>query len=459
MATHVWNEYEAVVDSYRMVQTTLEAGVAFYTSVKYYDTYNFDSKTGEFSLTGNYVTASNLSQVPMGKYFINGGDLFITRDINTEYNRIYMHPMKVEEIYIPGNLRGTVTSTSRSAYPDNAAKNIGWGEYRYYMYQGLLNNVPTVTLNTTNNRTLYENDTFSIDGTTRDTDSGNVVNVKYQINSGTVRAIATQISNGSAFPFNKVLTFKQNKLYDGANAVTADLAEGTQHVLKVWAEDDQGGKSAEQIRTFYVVPNRPATLTVEPFSTRTDLIDSDSITVNGSVSDPDNNTVTVKYKIANGSFTEVYNGGSGSFSFNVTLADLAVGANTITVQAVDSYGAITSKTLSVNKAENNQLLLTSVARYKLTPPNGTAKGAVLWIQREVGDLVVDAEISMGMNGQSENFQPMTKESTAFVTEGIEEDEFTFDNATDAENIILKLTMTRSSTASDKGIKLISGVLS
>ncbi|KAB8139251.1 exo-alpha-sialidase [Gracilibacillus oryzae] len=322
------------------------------------------------------------------------------------------------------------------------------------------NNNPTLTLNTTDNRTLYESDTFTIGGSAQDVDSGNVATVKYQINSGEVRAITVKISDGATFPFNRVLTFKQGKLYNGDTAVTGDLAEGSQHVLKVWVEDDQGGKSEEEVRSFYVVPNRPATLTIDDFSTRTDLIDSDAVTISGSVSDPDNNNVIVKYKIENGSFTEVYNGSSGSFSFQVTLDRLNEGENTITVQAVDSYGAITSKTLSVTKIENNQPLLTSVARYKLTPPNGTASGAVLWIQRETGDLVVDAQIHMGMNGDPESYQPMTLESTAFVTDGIEEDEFTFDNGgVEAENIILKLTLTRTSVTSDKGIKRISGVLS
>ena len=86
--------------------------------------------------------------------------------------------------------------------------------------------------------------------------------VKYNINGGTTRAIATAISDGSNIPFNKTLIFKQNKLYDGDTAITAELAEGAQHTLKVWAEDDQGGKSTEQTRVFYVVPNRPAILTI-----------------------------------------------------------------------------------------------------------------------------------------------------------------------------------------------------
>lgn len=57
----------------------------------------------------------------------------------------------------------------------------------------VLNATPTVILNTTEARTLYENDTFTIDGQASDSDNGNIVNVKYQIGAGTVRAIATGI--------------------------------------------------------------------------------------------------------------------------------------------------------------------------------------------------------------------------------------------------------------------------
>jgi len=333
----------------------------------------------------------------------------------------------------------------------------------YYQYNVTVNYIdnaiPTITLDTTDNRTLYENDTLTISGNAKDEDVGNVVTVKYNINGGTTRAIATAISDGSNIPFNKTLIFKQNKLYDGGTAVTGDLAEGAQHTLKVWAEDDQGGKSKEQIRVFYVVPNRPAILTINPFSPREDLIDTDRITINGSISDPDNNTVKVSYKIANGSFKEVYNGTGGDFQFQVQLSELVEGTNTLTIQAEDSYGAKSVKTLEVTKEKNEVPLKTAVARYKLSPPNGTAKGVILWIEREVGDLVVDVEISMGMNGEEENFVPMTKSSIAFVREGIEEDEWTYEADSPKENIIIKITMTRTSTNSNKGITLISGVLS
>lgn len=395
----------------------------------------------------NYYTAYD---VPAGSVTASSYDSYPSNGVSGDYKYVYNG---YTSSYRKGSFIEYVYA-DKGVFPEDGRQ----GDY-WYVNEGLANSEPTITLATTDNRTLYENDTIVLSGNAKDTDSGNVVTVKYNINGGTTRAIATAISDGSNIPFNKTLIFKQNKLYDGDTAITADLAEGAQHTLKVWAEDDQGGKSTEQTRVFYVVPNRPATLTINPFSAKSDLIDSDYITIDGSVSDPDSNSVTVSYKIANGSYKDVYNGTGGDFQFQVQLADLAVGINTITIQAKDTYGATTVKTLDVTKSEDLKPLLTSVARYKLSPPNGTAKGIVLWIEREVGDLAVDVEISMGANGEEENFVPMTKASTAFVRDGVEEDEWTFESDVAKENIIIKITMERASTSSNKGITLISGVLS
>lgn len=352
------------------------------------------------------------------------------------------------------------SGTTSIAFRVRALANGAYSSYRTSStYQVSSNSAPTLTLVTTDNRTLYENDQFNITGQVTDSDVGNVVTVKFTINGAAERAITADISQGTAITYNQVLTFKQGKLFIGSTAITDTLADGSQHVLRVWAEDDKGGKSAEQIRVFYVVANRSAILTIAPVASQSDLIDADSITFNGNVSDPDGNNVSVKYKIGNGSLSEVYNGTGGAFSFTVKLANLQTGVNTVTVQATDSYNLTTTKTLRVTKSDNAKPLLKSVATYKLTPPNGSADGIVLWIQRETGDLTVDAEISMGAIGAAEDFKPMIKASTAYVSDIIEEDEFTFDNATAVENIILRLTITRTSATSDKGIKLISGVLS
>ena len=358
-------------------------------------------------------------------------------------------------VYSKGNTSLGSVIAENGTYPTNGRHTDGF----WYVRASVANTSPSLSVATTDNRTLYENDTYAVSGHVTDSDVGNVVIVKFSINGGIERAITSAISQGSEIAYNKVLTFKQGKLFDGVNALTETLVDGSQHVLRVWAEDDKGGKSAEQVRVFYVVANRSAVLTINPVAPISDLIDTNSFAISGNVTDPDGNIVSVRYKIGSGLYTQVYSGVGGAFTFNVLLADLLVGVNTITVQATDSYGLSTTKTLRVTKSANTRSLLKSVATYKLTPPNVSADGIVLWVQRETGDLSVEAEISMSANGAAENFVPMVKGRSAYVTDAIEEDEFTFDNVTAAENIVLRLTMTRTSATSDKGIKLISGVLS
>lgn len=331
-------------------------------------------------------------------------------------------------------------------------------------YTIVWNAAPTINVTSPSDaRTLYENDTFAIAGTTTDTDSGNVVSVKYSIDGGATQAITASVSAGTAISFAKNLVYKSGKLYDGATAITSTLAEGSQHTLKVWAEDDQGGKSTEIIRTFYVVPNRAATLNLDAFVTRTGLINSDVVNISGTVADLDNGNVIVKYKIGNGAYTQVFNGTANAtpapFNFNVLLADLVGGANQITIQAVDAYSAVTQQVITLNKTANEEPLKTAVTYYEITPPNGTADGLQLYVERELGDLVVTADVFMGDTGATEVFKPMTLASSANLTNGNVEDTFSYEHGADAAKVVVRITMTRTSTATNKAIKKISGVLS
>lgn len=324
------------------------------------------------------------------------------------------------------------------------------------------NKAPTITLSTIDNRTLYENDIYTIDGSTLEPDSGNVVSVKYSIDGGAPKAILANVSTGSAVSFAKNLTYKAGALYDGAAAVTGILAEGSQHSLTVWAEDDKGGKSPEIIRSFYVVPNRAATLTLDAFVKRTGLINTDVVNISGKVADLDNGNVIVKYKIGNGAFIQVFNSTVGAtptpFNFNVLLADLTEGDNQITIQAVDAYNAITQQVLTIRKNKNEVPMLEAVTYYEIIPPNGSSDGLQLYVEREVGDLVVAVDVYMGASGQSEVFVPMTLASTANLTNGNVEDTFSYEHGADASKIVVRIKMTRSSGASNKAIKKISGVL-
>lgn len=331
-------------------------------------------------------------------------------------------------------------------------------------YISILHNVvPTIKVTSpTNAHTLYENDILSIAGNVTDTNVGDVVSIKFSINGGAARAITAVVSNGSAASFAKNLTYKAGKLFDGNTAITDTLAEGSQHSVKIWAEDDKGGKSAEITRTFYVVANRAASLTLDAFVTRTGLINTDVVNVAGNVSDLDNGNVIVRYKIGNGAFVQVLNQVVGAtptpFNFNVLVGDLADGDNQLTIQAVDAYNAITQQVLNIRKSKNEVPLLEAVTYFEITPPNGTADGLHLYVEREVGDLIVSADIFMGAPGTSETFVPMTLASTANLTNGNTEDTFAYEHSADASKIVVRINMTRASAASNKAIKKISGVL-
>ncbi|MDX8367795.1 hypothetical protein [Cytobacillus sp. IB215665] len=318
------------------------------------------------------------------------------------------------------------------------------------------NQAPTVVLTTTDNRTLYENDTLTIEGQATDEDVGQVVIVRYQIDGQTERAIETQISNGTPFPFSKSITLKNGILYDGETVVTDQLEEGIAHTLKVTVEDDQGGIT-EDNRTFYVVLNRPPTISIDSFQELSDLIDNDTITITGTAGDPENGDVVVKYNLNGNSYSQIHNGPSGAFSFDLKLEALTEDENTVQIQAIDGYNFVTTKSLIINKSEIETPLLSSFARLEIDAPKGTAKGVLLWIQRDPA-LNITAEISMTMNNEPEDFQPMLLDNTASLTDEITEDTLKYQADSEKEKIILKLLLERDSVDVSPSISLISGVL-
>ncbi len=321
------------------------------------------------------------------------------------------------------------------------------------MYNLTNNKVPTINLATSHDVMLFEKDTFIISGTATDADVGNIINVKYQIGAGATHAIATNISDGSTpVSFNKQLIFKESRLWDGTTLITDNLVEGVSYQVTVWSEDDKGGKSAEQMRTFYVVPNRAPVITVDSIANQNDLINSDKLTISGTTSDPDSNDVIVKYKINNGLATQIYSGPAGEWTFDISLKDLVDGENSIVVEVTDTYNFKTSKTIKLNKTANLTPLSESVQRYKIVSPTGSAQGVLLWIQRSE-DLVVSAEISMTNGTEQEAYTAMALTNSAPVSLGILEDEFTFQSDTAKENINVKLNITGTGA-----VTLISGVL-
>ena len=322
-------------------------------------------------------------------------------------------------------------------------------------YTIVWNNTPTLTVNTENNKTLYENDTFVIEGNAKDVDNGDIVSVKYSINDGTSKAITSAVSDGTTpIVFSKQLVFKGGILFDGATAITSALADNTNHVLKVWAEDDKGNKTSEIVRAFTSVTNRAPGLVVDAV-TPNGTIDSDSFVISGSASDPDGNDVVVTYKINNATPVEIYRGPAATWSFNVALGTLKAGENTIVIDVTDTFNFKASKTVKLQKDVVRTARMTGTVRYKIKPPKGSAKTIVVWAQRSSG-MTIDAFASMTLTGEPESYALMEKTNTASVSGNIVEDQFMYTADEEKQNIVTKLKITKSNV--DDVVTLVQGVI-
>lgn len=321
------------------------------------------------------------------------------------------------------------------------------------------NQSPTITLiSPSNNQTLYENDTINLSGDAYDADKDQSVTVYYQINSEQRKVLATNVSQ-TQISLSKQLTFKDGKLFDGETALTGTLAEGVAHTLKVWAVDSENGQSATIERTFYVVPNRAPLLAIDAI-VPSGIINTDKFKISGTASDQDaNSSVKVNYRINAANPIEIYTGTGGAWEFDLSLSQLIVGENTIIIEVIDNYGAKTSKTIKLNKNEVKTPVLQSVARYKISPPKGSARGVLIWVQRDE-ELDLKVELSMTLVGEQEQYVLLEADPDEIVpvTDGIMEDEYYHETVEPKDNIILKLTTSRPNINIDNKIYLIMGVV-
>ncbi|MFJ6210608.1 sialidase family protein [Lysinibacillus sp. NPDC092081] len=323
----------------------------------------------------------------------------------------------------------------------------------------ITNNNPTIAIaSPTDNQTLYENDVMNISGDMYDPDKDQSVTAYYQINSESRKVLATNLSQ-TQIPLSKQLMFKGGKLYDGDTAITGALAEGVAHKLKVWAVDSENATSTVVERSFYVVPNRAPLLSVDTV-VPSGIIDLDKFKVSGKAWDEDaNSSVKVTRRINANDPVEIYSGTGGDWEFEVSLAQLVVGENTIVVEVIDNYGAKASKTIKLNKNAVKTPVLQSVARYKIEPPKGSARGVLLWVQRDE-ELDLKVELSMTLKGEQEQYSLLEVDPKNIlpVAVGIVEDEYYHETLEPKDNIILKLTTTRANVNIDHKIYLIMGVV-
>ena len=317
------------------------------------------------------------------------------------------------------------------------------------------NTAPTISVTSpSSNITLYENDLFNIAGSAADVNANQSVTVYAQVNLEQRIVLGIGLSN-APIGFSKQLKFKGGKLYADETAITGNLTDGVPHTLKIWAQDSDNGQSTIAERAFYVVPNRPPILTVDAVQP-SGIINTDKFAISGTASDPDGNDMTASYRL-NGSNSVALEIIEGKWTFDIALSQLVAGQNTIVVELMDSYDFKVSKTIKLNKNEVKTPILQSIARYKISPPKGTAKGVLLWIQRDT-DLDLNVDLSMTLKGEQESYVPLTATHTVPVYEGVMEDEFYYETQEPKDNIILKLTTTRPNVNINNKIYLIMGVL-
>lgn len=200
------------------------------------------------------------------------------------------------------------------------------------MKVNVMNRLPELSLNTDIADTVFEGTSLTIAGSVLDKDIGHIVNVKYQINDLPARAIMTEVSAGTAITFSKSLLFRDIRLWDGQTVLTGDLPEGVNHILTVWAEDDQGGKTPSQIESFTVTHNRSPN--VKPIPDTSDVSGTvKAINLASYFTDPDGDVLSYEVSSSNKEIATVSVAGQ-----TLNVATLRSGQTLIAITADDGKG-------------------------------------------------------------------------------------------------------------------------
>ncbi|MED1954595.1 hypothetical protein P4V73_28830, partial [Brevibacillus centrosporus] len=220
-----------------------------------------------------------------------------------------------------------------------------------------LNTPPSLTLSSpSDNQTLSEGNVLPVQGSATDLDVNDPVTFYVQVNNGTPVAVHSDISNGStAISFSKLLEYRNKRIYYGTSDLTGtDLAENTDHALKVWAEDNKQGKSAVVTRQFRVIWNRPPVIDGANENLGTILVPPSKTY---SVTEPESDGFTIVEKI-NGSVIRTFPGVAGRQE-TVTIPhdlwirlDLGI-PHSLVVEATDSKGLTSTRTYTFVRTETH----------------------------------------------------------------------------------------------------------
>ncbi|MDT3418195.1 hypothetical protein QO009_004120, partial [Brevibacillus aydinogluensis] len=222
----------------------------------------------------------------------------------------------------------------------------------YYQYTVTINYVdnfvPNLTIvSPTNNQTLSEvpgHNKLTISGTVQDTDAGDTLTVKYQIDSATAQSIQTLTATGSSQTINN---------YD--ILIDSSISEGN-HVLKVWAEDDKGGSSSVVTRNFTVDKTPPAAPTITESPTGNAPNKTITISYSG-------DTVTKEYQVDSGAWTAYTSPFSITQNGTITARATDAAGNQSTNQLVVSTINPPAPTVTVSGVSNTGFTVTDTGTY------------------------------------------------------------------------------------------------
>ena len=279
------------------------------------------------------------------------------------------------------------------------------------------NNLPTITLDLPNDTTLYQNSELKLEGSANDKDVGDAVTTYFSINKGARKAIGSFVSDATPKAYSKTLTMKTDgqtaSLMDNDTVVVAGLAKDIWHTADVWSEDNNGGKSIVLTRRFKVVPNRPPTLEVTKTPNGNDITESEVVRIEGSVIDPDGDTVIITSQVGlDGTEKEVDIGEDGIFNVVIPVSELRNGSNIITIKATDDFGAGTTKQVRVTKDESAFPAPNPVLRFDLQEPPTPVDTIKVWAKIDYADFDVEMYVADWRTGVEEWSKVEYEETTS-----------------------------------------------
>lgn len=313
------------------------------------------------------------------------------------------------------------------------------------------NSAPTFTLSTSTDKVmLHHGGELALKGTYQDVDKGDVVSMYYQVDGFARRAIDGGISDGTPRSFTKTLKMRTNgdraDLLDGATLVASNLEKDKTYRIKLWTEDNNGGKSAEKVIPFSVVPNRAPVIEITAVPSAKDLIEVDRLQIKGKASDPDENEVTMTVRIG-GAANRKLDVVNGAWTFDFGVDELKEGSNIITFTATDPYQAQDIKQVRVTLKGKHAPAPTDVFRYDLQTPE-PIDTLFMWIKHKA---TTDVHVQASITNGAENFQPIEGRETVSPT-GAREKEYQVVQETLGKNASLKFQ-------SMDGITMIMGGMS